>query len=116
MHHVVLDFNLVICFFKHLRYQIFFSVKVDTISSTLDGNASGYILEVDLHFPVELHDKLTYFPPALETLTPDIDWLTPYQREIGANAGIIHNGFSMALISWSRIYTITKTMPSVTRA
>ena len=27
-----------------------------------------------------------------ETLTPDIDWLTPYQRERGANTGIINNG------------------------
>ena len=49
-------------------------------------------MEVDLHFPVELHDKFKEFPPALETLTPDIEWLTPYQRNIGANAGIIHDG------------------------
>ena len=50
------------------------------------------MLEVDLRFPEELHDKFEEFPPALETLTPDIDWLTPYQQETGANAGIVHNG------------------------
>ena len=54
----------------------------------------GYRLEVDLHCPVGLHDKFKEFPPALEALTPDIEGLTPYQREIGANAGIIHNGLS----------------------
>ena len=32
------------------------------------------------------------FPQALETLTPDIECLTPYQRDIGVNAGIIHDG------------------------
>ena len=68
------------------------NVELDTILSTPDDNETGYILEVDLHFPVELHDKYKQLPPAPETLTPDIDWLTPYQREIGDNAGIIHNG------------------------
>ena len=36
--------------------------------------------------------SLQEFSPAPETLTPDIEWLSPYQRDIGANAGIIHNG------------------------
>ena len=40
--------------------------------STPAGNATWYIVEVDLHFPVEPHDKVKEFPPAPETLTPDI--------------------------------------------
>ena len=39
-----------------------------------------------------LHEKSKEFPPAPKTLTPDIGWLTPYQRDIGSNTEIIHNG------------------------
>ena len=49
-------------------------------------------LKADLHFPEKLHDKFKEIPPAPETLTPDIDWLTPYQRDIGDNTGIINDG------------------------
>ena len=63
------------------------------ILETPDDNDIGYILEVDLHFPVELHEKLKELPPAPETLTPDIEWLTPYQQEIGVKTEIINNGF-----------------------
>ena len=67
-------------------------MSIDFILKILDDYSKGYRLEVDLHCPVELHDKFQEFPPALETLMPDIEWLTPYQREKGANTGIIHNG------------------------
>ena len=46
---------------------------------------------MDLNFPEELHDKFKEFPPAPETLKTDIDWLRPYQKEIGVNTGIINN-------------------------
>ena len=74
-------------------------MSIDFIMKILDKHWKRYRIEVDLHGPVELHDKLKEFPPALETLTPDIEELTRYQRELGANAGIIHNGLSMALIN-----------------
>ena len=67
-------------------------IEFDTILNTFDDHETGYILEVDLHVPEELHDKFKEFPPAPKTLTPDIDWFTPYQRELGANTGRIHNG------------------------
>ena len=41
------------------------------------------IIEVDLRFPVGLLDKFKEFRPAPETLTPELDWLSPYQREVG---------------------------------
>ena len=47
-------------------------IELDTILTTPDDNHTGYVFEVDLHFPVELHDKFEEFPPALKTLTPDI--------------------------------------------
>ena len=52
---------------------------------------TGYIVEFDLHAPVDLHAQLKEFPLARETLTLDIDWLSPYQKEIGVNTGIMHN-------------------------
>ena len=82
---------------KDLKWDSFMSI--DIIMKILDKHWKRYRIEVDLHGPVELHDKLKEFPPALETLTPDIEELTRYQRELGANAGIIHNGLSMALIN-----------------
>ena len=68
------------------------SISNDFILKIRGDHWKGYRLEVDLHCPVELHDKFKELPPALETLTPDIEGLTPYQREIRADAGIIHNG------------------------
>ena len=56
-------------------------LSLNTLRNTLDDDETGYILEVDINFPEDLHDKFKEFPPALETLTPDIDWLTPYQQE-----------------------------------
>ena len=67
------------------------NVELDTILNTPNDNATGSIVDVDLHFPVELHDKFNEFPQAPATLTPDIGWPTPYQREVGVNAGIINN-------------------------
>ena len=57
-------------------------MKLEYILEAPDDHRTGYISEEDLHFPVELHDKLKELPPFPETLTPDIEWLTPYQREI----------------------------------
>ena len=56
------------------------SMSIDFILKIRDDHWNGYELEVDLHCSVELHDKLKEIPPGPETLTPDIDWLTPYQQ------------------------------------
>ena len=40
----------------------------------------GYVLEVDLEIPDELHDKLNDFPPAPETITIDSTLLSPFQE------------------------------------
>ena len=67
-------------------------MSVDFILKIRDDHWRGYRLEVDLRCPVEFHNKFKEFPPARETLTPYIAWLTLYQRDIEANTGIIHNG------------------------
>ena len=70
-------------YLRHRDLKFKNKIELDTILKNPDDNETGYRLEVDLHFPVELHDKLKEFPPAPESLTPDTEWPTPYQREIG---------------------------------
>ena len=41
----------------------------------------GAFVEVDLHFPVEVHDKLREFTPAPETLAVPDEWLSSLQKE-----------------------------------
>ena len=48
------------------------------LNHPLDDN-KGYILEVDLEYPKELHDELNSYPLAPESLTVKEDWLSTYQ-------------------------------------
>ena len=48
----------------------------------------GYIVEVDIEFPPEIHEKLKEYPPAPEILTPDESWMTEYQLELKNKNGI----------------------------
>ena len=45
-------------------------VDIDTILKTGDNSKVGYIVECDLEFPIEIHDKLKEFPPCPDTLAP----------------------------------------------
>ena len=38
------------------------NIDLDTILNAPDKHATGYIAEVDLHVPVEVHDKFKEFP------------------------------------------------------
>lgn len=62
------------------------------ILQTADDSEIGYIIECDLYFPPEIHDKLKEFVPAPETLTPDIEWFSEYQIATGEKIGVINNG------------------------
>ena len=66
--------------FKNL--YILEDVPLKHILNTRDDAYFGYIVECDLEFPVELHDLFKEFPPCPETLTPDEEWLSPFQKEI----------------------------------
>ena len=60
-------------FLTHEKLQFDSNIKLDDILNAPDENATGYIVEVDLQFPVQVHDKCKEFPPAPETVTTDID-------------------------------------------
>ena len=61
------------------------------ILKTFDDNNTGCIIQVDIHFLIELHDNFQEFILASETLTPDLEWRSDYQQEIGQTTGIIKN-------------------------
>ena len=65
--------------YKNLTLQN--DIPLKTILNTPDNAYFGYIVECDLEFPIELHDLFKEFPPCPETLTPDEEWLTPFQKE-----------------------------------
>ena len=64
-------------------------MKLDFILKTSDTSKYGYIIECDLEFPIELHDLFKEFPPCPESLTPNIEWFSDLQKDIGIDLGII---------------------------
>ena len=58
------------------------NTSLETILATPDDATTGYILEVDLSFPEELHDKFKEFPPCPENVAPRDEWLSDYQKHI----------------------------------
>ena len=64
--------------YKGLRFVKHMTPK--EILQTADDSSQGYIIECNLFFPPEIHDKLKEFVPAPETLTPNMEWLSDYQR------------------------------------
>ena len=63
------------------------SATLQTILETPDDAETGYFVEVDLEFPPEIHELLKQMPPCPETLTPQIDWFSDYQREVMEKTG-----------------------------
>ncbi len=57
-------------------------ISIDKVLETNDDNYVGYIVECDLIFPDEIHDKLKEYPPAPEILTPDVNMMSEYQKEL----------------------------------
>ena len=52
------------------------------ITNVADDNEEGYILEVDLHYPAELHDLHNDYPPAPEKMTISPEMLSPYCQDL----------------------------------
>ena len=57
-------------------------ISLEEILATSDDNDVGYIVECDLEYPEEIHDKLKEFPPCPETLAPTTNMLSEYQKSL----------------------------------
>jgi hypothetical protein len=57
---------------------------VDEIMETPDDADIGYMLEVDLEYPKELHDSHDAYPLAPERLVVDEKWLSNYQNSLSS--------------------------------
>ena len=79
---------------KYLPYKNLAFVTGMTLDRILAAPANckyGYIVECDLYIPKKLHKSLKEYPPAPETMTPNIEWFSEYQKTLGENSGIINN-------------------------
>ena len=63
--------------YKNLEFS---NVNIEDVFKTPDDNYKGYIVEVDLHIPEELHDKFKEFPPCPEIMAPSVDLFSDYQK------------------------------------
>ena len=53
---------------------------LEQILNTDDNNETGYILEVDLTFPQEIHEQLKEFPVCPENTIIKNEWLTDFSK------------------------------------
>ena len=77
---------------QHLPYEglrFVEDVSLDNILQTPDEADEGYIIECDLHFPPEIHDKLKEYPPCPENIEPQLEWFSEYQTEVATNCKAI---------------------------
>ena len=65
--------------FKWLSYS---EIKTFDLSKIQRDAARGYILEVDLDYPEQIHDQYEDYPLAPEKMSVKYDMLSPYQKEI----------------------------------
>ena len=78
---------------KYGRIEFVNDFDVDKILKTLDGTSTGYIIQVDIDFPIELNDEFKEYSLASETFTPELEWLSEYHEKIGQTTGIIKNNY-----------------------
>ena len=59
--------------------QINNNIKIEDILNTDDNSDVGYIVECDLIFPKEIHEKLKEYPPCPENICPKAVWMSDFQ-------------------------------------
>jgi hypothetical protein len=70
---------------------------VRKIMNLEDEAEMGYIFEVDIEYPKELHDKHDTYPLAPEHLDIKEDILSPYQQELAKDLGVKVGGEKLCL-------------------
>ena len=69
--------------YKNIKFETVVETETfRTLLETPDDAEMGYFVEADLEFPAELHDKFKQFPPEPETLIPQIEWFSDYQKDV----------------------------------
>ncbi len=53
---------------------------LETILNTADDAETGYMVEIDLRFKNEIHERLKQMPPCPESLIPKEEWFSDYQK------------------------------------
>ena len=61
------------------------NLSLEDVLTTEDDAEEGHIIEVDLHFPPEIHDRLKEFPPAPENIVPKVEWVFGISTRIKKN-------------------------------
>ena len=85
---------------KYGRIEFVNDFDVDKILKTLDGTSTGYIIQVDIDFPIELNDEFKEYSLASETFTPELEWLSEYHEKIGQTTGVLRIITLTVLINW----------------
>ena len=65
--------------FRFLQQEEISALKLQDLS---DDDEDGYILEVDLHYPVSLHNHHDDYPLAPESLVTDRSMYSPTQQSV----------------------------------
>ena len=79
----------------------------DKILELDDNDQFGYMLEVDLEYPQDLHDKHDTYPLAPERLIIKEDMLSLYQKEQARELGIKVGGTKLCLTLTNKMNYIT---------
>jgi len=70
-----------------IKFQTDKEVLEFDLTEKLATDTKGYILEVDLDYPDELHDAYNDYPLAPESLIVTADMISPYGRALGKKLG-----------------------------
>src|SRR6266536_357468 len=74
--------------FKWLAEYEFGNLKLQLEKGSIKDDAdTGYMLEVNLKYPKELHPKHTDYPLAVESLEVPREWVSPYNEELVCKNG-----------------------------
>ena len=73
---------------KNFKWVTDDSIKNFDVSVVSDDSDTGYILEVDLEYPKELHDLHSDYPLAPENVTVTEDMLSPYSKDMLTTLGM----------------------------